>query len=539
MHTSIVSHALRAAGRTSLAALFIAAAVPMMAAPAFAEMVWNRGNSIDPGTLDPHKSSIINEAHVIKDLFEGLVTEDIGANVVPGVAESWTISDDGTVYTFTLRADAKWSNGAAVTADDFVYAFRRLLNPETGAEYASMLYVVKNGEAANGGEAALEDIGVRAVDASTLEITLESPTPYFLEMLLHNATFPVPQAVVEEFGEDWIKPENMVSNGAFVLTEFIPGDHITIAKNPNFHAADAVQLDKVVYWPTEDRSTAMKRFEAGELDSNDDFPTEQLADLTAKFGDQLKLGPYLGTYYYSFKTDKAPWDNADVRRAISLAIDRDFIADKVWGNTMVPAYGMVPPGIDGYEAYEADYAGMSQLEREDAALEILQGLGYGADNPLKMEIRFNTSENHQNTAVAIQEQLAPLGVEVSMVNADGSTHYAHLQNKGDFDVARAGWIGDYKDPESFLGLGIAANGNNYANFNNAEFEETMKAAAAAGGDPAKRMALLHDAEVIFVDQLPNIPILFYGYHNIVAPKVKGWESNVMDFHLSRYVWIEG
>lgn len=528
----------RALAGAAFAALALSAALPMATTPALAEMVWNRGNSADPESLDPHKTSTIYEAHIIKDLFEGLVTEDVVANPVSGAAESWTISDDGTVYTFKIRDNAVWSNGDPVTADDFVFSFRRLLDPATGAEYASMLYVVKNGEDANGGKVPVDQIGVRAIDAKTLEVTLQAPTPYFLEMLQHQATFPVNPKNLAEFGDDWVKPGNMVSNGAFTLAEFIPNDHITVVKSPTFHDAANVKLDKVVYWPTEDRSTAMKRYEAGELDSNDDFPTEQLADLKAKFGDQLKLGPYLGTYYYAMKWDKEPWSNVQLRNAVSMAIDRDFLAEKVWNNTMVPAYGMVPPGISGYASYEAPYAGMSQIDREDEAAKILKELGYGPDHPLHMEIRYNTSENHKNTAVAIQEQLKPLGVEVTMVNTDTATHYGYLEHKGDFDVARAGWIADYKDPESFLGISVGASGNNYSDYNNPRFEELMKQAAAAGSNPAERMKLLAEAEKVLVDDLGNIPLLFYGYHNIVSPKVKGWESNVMDFHLSRYVWIE-
>ncbi|MCR4282376.1 MAG: peptide ABC transporter substrate-binding protein, partial [Bauldia sp.] len=361
----------RALAGAAFAALALSAALPMATTPALAEMVWNRGNSADPESLDPHKTATIYEAHIIKDLFEGLVTEDVVANPVSGAAESWTISDDGTVYTFKIRDNAVWSNGDPVTADDFVFSFRRLLDPATGAEYASMLYVVKNGEDANGGKVPVDQIGVTAIDAKTLEVTLQAPTPYFLEMLQHQATFPVNPKNLAEFGDDWVKPGNMVSNGAFTLAEFIPNDHITVVRSPTFHDAANVKLDKVVYWPTEDRSTAMKRYEAGELDSNDDFPTEQLADLKAKFGDQLKLGPYLGTYYYAMKWDKEPWSNVQLRNAVSMAIDRDFLAEKVWNNTMVPAYGMVPPGISGYASYAAPYAGMSQIDREDEAAKIL------------------------------------------------------------------------------------------------------------------------------------------------------------------------
>jgi oligopeptide transport system substrate-binding protein len=222
-----------------------------------------------------------------------------------------------------------------------------------------------------------------------------------------------------------------------------------------------------------------------------------------------------------------------------MAIDRDFLAEKVWGNSMIPAYGMVPPGVEGYSSAQADYADMDQLDREDKAKAILEKLGYTPENPLHMEIRYNTSENHKNTAVAIQEQLKPLGVEITLLNTDTKTHYGFLEQKGDYDVARAGWIADYKDPETFLGISVAASGNNYSSYNSPKFEELMKQAAAAGGNPEERMKLLGEAEKVLVNELGNIPLLFYSYHNIVSSKLKGFEDNVMDVHPSRFMSKEG
>ncbi|GLS32840.1 oligopeptide transport system substrate-binding protein [Mesorhizobium albiziae] len=503
--------------------------------PAFAEVVYNRGNSADPESLDPHKTSTVYEAHILRDLFEGLVMQDQKADVIPGAAESWTVSDDGLVYTFKLRSGGVWSDGSPVTAEDFVYSFRRLEDPATGAEYASMLYVIKNGEEVNTGKAKPEEMGVKAIDASTLEITLKAPTPYFLEMLTHQSAYPVNKAAIDKLGADWIKPGNLVSNGAYTLAEFVPNDHIKLTKNAKFHDAANVKIDVVNYIPTEDRSTAMKRFEAGELDSNDDIPTEQMADLKAKFGDQLRIGAYLGTYYYAIKTDKAPWDNPKLRNAISEAIDRDFLAEKVWQNSMIPGYSMVPPGIEGYSPALASFAEKSQIDREEEASKVLAELGYGPDKPLKMEIRYNTSENHKNTAVAIQEQLKPLGIEVSLLNTDTKTHYGHLEQKGDFDVARAGWIADYKDPETFLGISRKASGNNYSNYNSPAYEAAMDKAAAAGGKPEERLKLLSDAERILIDDVGQIPLLYYSYKNLVSSKLKGFDENVMDVHPTRFV----
>jgi len=506
----------------------------MSASGAFAEVVFNRGNSADPESLDPHKTSTVYEANILRDLFTGLTTQDAKAEVIPGAAESWTVSPDGKTYTFKLRKDGKWSDGSPVTANDFVFSWNRLVDPATAAEYAYMLSPVVNADAITKGEKD-KPLGVKALDDYTFEVQLNAPTPYFLEMLTHQSTYAVSKANVEKFGVDFIKPGNLVSNGPYTLAEFVPNDHIKAVKNPNFFDAANVKIDTVNYIPTEDRSTAMKRYEAGELDSNDDIPTEQLADLKAKFGDQIHLGPYLGNYYYVFKTTKKPWDNVKLRHAVSMAIDRDYLAEKVWQNTMIPAYSFVPPGIGGYETKTTDYAEKDQLDREDEAKKILAELGYGPDKPLKMEIRYNTSENHKNTAVAIQEQLKPLGIEVTLLNTDTKTHYAHLEQHGDFDIARAGWIADYKDPENFLALCKTGTGNNYAEYSNKEFDDLM-AAAAAAPSPEERMKKLSEAEGVGVARdLCVVPLLYYGFHTVVSPHLKGWVDNVMDVHPTRFL----
>ena len=379
-----------------LAKVAVVAAV-LAGGTASAEMVYHRGNTAEPDTLDPSKAPTTYEANILRDLFEGLVMPDAKGNIIPGVAESWLMSDDQTVYTFKLRTDALWSNGDPVTADDFVFAFRRLQDPATAADYASMLYVVKNAQAINAGKMSPEEIGARAIDAKTLEITLNSPTPYFLELLTHQATYPLHQASVERLGADWTKPGNLISNGPFILAERVVDDHIKIIRNARFHDAADVKLDAVIFYPTQDRSTAIKRFQAGELDSNDELPVEQLADLKAKFGDEVHIAAYLGVYYCYINLSKEPWSNPQLRRAISMSIDREFLADKVWGGAMFPAYGFVSPGIEGYQPYRPDYADISEIDREDEAARILQALGYGPDNPLKLELRYDTSENnHQH-----------------------------------------------------------------------------------------------------------------------------------------------
>jgi len=511
----------------------------LLASGAFAEVVYNRGNDSDPETLDQHKTSTVSEAHILRDMYEGLVIYDPEARVVPGVATDWSVSDDGLVYTFNLRDDAKWSNGDPVVAGDFVFSLRRILTPDTGAKYANILYPIKNAEAINKGDMQPDTLGAKALDDHKLEITLENATPFFLELLTHQTGLPVNPGAVEKYGTDFVKPENIVTNGAYTLQEFTPGDKVVLVKNPMFHDADSVQIDKVVYYPMEDRAACVRRYEAGEILSCSDLPTEQIKELRAKFGDQVHTPPYLGTYYYAFRADKAPFSDPRVRHALSMAIDREYLADDIWGGTMLPAYSFVPPGINNYDggpAY-ADYKDMSMLDREDKAKELLKEAGFDESHPLHVEISYNTSENHKNTAVAIADMWKNIGVETSMINRDGATHYAYLRDKGDFDVARAGWIGDYSDPQNFLFLVEADNpGFNYANYNNPEYDSLMNQAAAET-DLKKRAGLLKQAETIFMHDEPYAALLYYSSHTLVSPKLKGWKDNIQDVHATRFLSI--
>ena len=252
----------------------------------------------------------------------------------------------------------------------------------------------------------------------------------------------------------------------------------------------------------------------------------------------MHIAAYLGVYYCYINLAKEPWSNPQLRRAISMSIDREFLADKVWGGAMFPAYGFVSPGIEGYQPYRPDYADISEIDREDEAARILQALGYGPDNPLKLELRYDTSENNLNTGIAIQEQLRPLGIEVTLHNSDAKTHFGHLDGGGDFDFARSGWIGDYKDPETFLGIARKASGNNLGHYDSPEFERLMAAAAAAGADTKERMSLLSQAEKVLIDEHGMLPLLFFSSHSIVSSRVHGWEDNVMNIHPSRFITVE-
>ncbi len=522
------------------AALLVALGAAVATPPARAEVVYHRGNTAEPETLDQHRTSTVYEANILRDLYEGLVVYDAAAEVVPGAALSWEISDDGRVYTFRLRDDARWSNGDPVTARDFVYSFRRILDPETGAKYANILYPIQNAEKVNTGE--IEDpeqLGVRAVDDRTLEITLASPTPYFLELLTHQTGLPVHPPSVEEHGDDFVRPENIVTNGAYVLAEVVPNAHIKLVKNPEFHDAANVRIDTVYFYPTEDRSAALRRFQAGELHSNNDVPVEQVGWLRENMPDRFRVAPYLGTYYYTVNTAKEPFSDPRVRQALSVAIDREFLGEEIWGGTMLPAYSFIPPGTGNYgEPAYADFMDMPMLDREERAVDLLEEAGFGAENPLRVEIRYNTSENHEKTALAIADMWEPLGIEVSLINTDTATHYAHLRDKGDYDVARAGWIADYNDPQNFLFMVESDNeGFNYANYANPEYDALMDKAAATA-DLDERAGILRQAEEIFMRDLPFIPLLYYSSLSLVSPKLKGWEDNIQNAHASRWMSIE-
>lgn len=528
----------RGMSRALIAAVLVAAAA--FAAPvADAQITYHRGNTADPETLDPHKTSTVYEAHVLRDVFEGLVIHNGKGELVPGVAESWTASKDATVYTFKFRANAKWSNGDPVKASDFVFAYRRIMNPETGAKYAKILFAIKNADGANKGKAKLEEIGVKAVDDGTLEITLERPTPYFLELLAHQTALPLHEASVTKHGTSFVKPENWVSNGPYVLKEFVPGSHIRTAKNPNFHDAANVKIDAVMFYPTKDTAAAIRRVEAGELQSNDDIPADQIKALQAKFGDQIKLAPFLGTYYLAINTTKPPFNDVRVRQALSMAIDREFLAEQIWGNTMVPGYSFVPPGISNYKdpAY-ADYKEMTPDEREEQAKVLLAEAGFGpGKDKLKVEIRFNMTDNNRATVVAIAEQWKKLGIETSQIHTDAKTHFAHLRDGGDFDVARAGWIADYADPQNFLFLLESdAVGLNYARYKNADYDDLMRRAATET-NVDERSKVLFAAETIFMHDLPYIPVLYYGSKNLVSNKLQGWQTNLKDVHPTRFLTL--
>ena len=463
--------------RRTLAALFAASALSLgllsTSSPARAEMVYRMATMGEPKSLDPHVVSGTWENFIVGDAFMGLLTDAADATPMPGAAESWTISDDGLTYTFKLR-DHKWSDGTPVTAEDFVYSWRRLLDPATAAEYASIMYPVKNAEKINSGEIKdLTQLGVRAIDDKTLEVTLENPTGYFLELLTHYTSFPVPKHVIDKYGADWVKPGNIVGNGAFRIVEWTPNSRVVAEKNPNFYDAANVKIDKVIYYPDEDRNEVTKRFRAGEIDYVDDFASEQIDFLKQELPNETRIFPYLGIYYYpdqpqeaavrqsqgapcAHHGDRSAGDHrqgAEDRRAAGLRRR----------TTQRPASTAIPMCPTGPACR---LPSVSRWRRD-----LLKEAGFDADNPLKVTLSYNTSENHKRIAVAAQAMWKAIGVQTELVNREVKVHYDELK-QNNFDVARAAWVADYNDPQNFLYLLETRTGpNNYGRFSNPEFDD--------------------------------------------------------------------
>lgn len=518
----------------------LALSVGALSVPAFAEVVYNRGNDTDPKSLDHHKTSTVAESHVSRDLYQGLVSKDAKGVLIPGAAEKWEISDDGLKYTFHLRQSAKWSNGDPVTAADFVYAYQRIQNPATAAEYANILYPIKNAQSINKGTMKPEEIGAKAIDDNTLEVMLEAPTPYFLELLTHQTAYPIHKASVEKFGDAFTKPGNMVTNGAFMLDSFTPNDKLVLKKNPNFYDAANVKIDVVNFIPFEDRANCLRRFEAGEVQSCSDIPAEQMDYMREKLGKQVHVAPYLGVYYLPVKgKEGSPLRDPRVRHAISMVIDRDFLAKEIWHETMLPGYSIVPPGISNYDTpVFLEYKDQDVLDREDKAKALLEEAGV-KPNTLSVELRYNTSENHKNTMTAVADMLKSVGIGATLVEMEGTGYFDYMKNDGAFDMSRAGWIGDYSDPQNFLFLYESDNlGFNYPRWKRPEYDALM-AKAETTVDLTERAKILRQAEELFLKELPAIPILYYSSRNLVSSKLKGWEENLNDEHPSRFISIEG
>lgn len=501
-----------------------------------APQVLRRGNGPEVETLDPHKAQSVSTSNILRDLYEGLIEEAPDGALVPGAAQSWTVSDDLKTFTFQLRANARWSNGDAVTADDFVAGLRRSADPATGSQYSQMLAPIANAEAVIEGKLKPDQLGVEALDPHSLRIQLKAPTPYFLGMLVHAATYPVHRPNLAAYGDQFAQPGKLVGNGAYRLVERVVQSHVKVERNPFYWNNAQTTIDEVRYINTEDINSEFKRFRAGELDWTSQIPANQGDWIRANMKDAFHAHTYLGVYYYGFNLDRPPFkDNPKLRRALTLAIDRDIITRKVLGSGEQPADSWVPPGVTGHRSAPAQWAGWTRAQRIAEARRLYAEAGYTEDRPAQVEIRYNTHDDHKKVATAIAAMWKQwLGVDTQLINEEWKVYLQNRRLKANTQVFRAGWIGDYNDANSFLEILQSTHGLNDTGYASAAYDALL-AKASVEADATRRADYLHAAEQQLLDDLPVIPIYFYVTKRLVAPYVVGWKGNIMDHHPSRYL----
>ena len=502
-------------------------------------MVFRRGNGADPGSLDPHKSSDNYAADILRDMYEGLVGETVDSILIPGGAASWTISEDGREYVFALRKDAKWSNGDPVVAEDFVNGFRRAVDPNTASAYAQLLAPIKNAQAIIAGNMPVEDLGVQATDEHSLIIRLESPTPYFIGLLTLSATYPIHSPSLAEHGDRFTRPGNLVSNGPYKLVESVAQSHLKLVRNPEYWDNDSVSIDTVYYYNTEDRTGELNRYRAGELDYTREIPSTQYAWIKENLPGELKVAPYLNMYYLMFDVGEVPFkDNLALRQALSMVVDREVMVREVTGLGQVPAYGLVPPGVSGHTLYEYPWKKLSMVDRIAQAKSLYQQAGYSESKPLKIELLYNTSENHKRLVVAVAAMWKQaLGVETVLKNQEWKVFLDTRRNSQAWDVIRFSWVGDYNDPNTFLEIFASYHGQNISGYASTAYD-TLLAAAAKETNPEQRIDLLSRAEDQFMSDYAIVPIYYYVSKHLVKPYVKGYQSNVMNRNQTRHYLVE-
>ena len=507
---------------------------PMVSASG--ETTLRRANSAEPDSLDPHYTTSQQEDNIVGDILLGLTTNGPDARPIPGAAERWETSADGKVWTFHLR-DHQWSDGTPVTAQDFIYSWRRILDPKTAAAYASILYVFKNAEAVNAGKMPVEKLGVRAIDDKTIEITLENPAAYLPELMMHMTAFPVPRQAIEAKGKEWSKPGNFVGNGPYTLAEWIPNDHITLKKNPKFYDAANVRIGNVIYYPTSIPEAALKRFRAGELDVLDGVPATQIAWVKANLGGMFKVEPFLATGFYDINTSKKPLDDVRIRQALNLTYDRDTIAYKLLPYGEPPSYSVVPPGVANYpQGVSLDFKDLPYQDRVKRAQDLMRQAGYGPDKHLRLEFSTSPSDDARRVAAAAQQMWAAAYIDVEIRQLESKSYSANLST-GNYDVAAYAWLGDFNDARNFLFLFLSNNDLNYARYKNPAFDALIRQSDQEK-DLTKRGTILAQAEALMLKDSPAIPTRFQVTTNVVRPYIRGWVTNIMDKNRTRWLSID-
>ena len=491
-----------------------------------------RGNGPDPDSLDPHKARAMESMVVLRDLFEGLTRLDHNAAPIPGAAASWTVSDDGLVYTFKLRPKLQWSNGDPLVAEDFAAGLRRLVDPLTASQYAEVVDVIKNAPDIIAGKKPLADLGVAAPDENTVVISLGTPAPYLPGLMAHPSTAPLHRPSLQKLGDRFARPGEQVSNGAFVLKEWLQGSYIRAERNPHYWNNAANQIDAVKYLQISDENAELRAYRAGELHMTAVVPRGQFDWIRQNLSAELHISPQLTIYYYGFNLDRALFRNPDVRKALSMVIDRERLANSVLRVGELPAYGWVPPGVFGYSSQSSGYAQTPIAERIAAARKLLAAAGYTRDKPLRFELRYNTGEVHAKVAVAVASMWKEaLGVEAQLTAVEFKSLMQDVDRR-EVDVFRFSWVGDYNDPYTFLQYLKSDFGINLPHYKSSAYDGLLEQAAHQT-DLAERRKLLEQAERTMLDDQPLIPLYFYVNKHLVKPAVQGWYDNVMNVMYSQ------
>jgi len=504
----------------------------VLALPATADVL-HRGTTAEPNSLDPHLATGGAAAPILYDLGVGLTTLDAQGRVVPGAAESWTISDDGLTYTFTLRPDLKWSDGSPLTAEDFRWSVERVVTPATASRFASFFFPLENARQILAGELDPAEIGVEIIDERTLVYRLVVPTPSFLETLASNVASPVPRAVIEEHGRQWTRAGRMLSSGAYRLAEWVPNSHVTLEKNPHFYDADMVSIPVVRYYPSENQATGLRRYRAGELDILLNFPADEMDWIERNLPGHMKVWPALAVNYLLLNLAREPFDDPRVREALSISIDREGLVSRLVTPGSLAAYTLTPGAVAGYEPPAPAWAEVPYRERVERARALLAEAGYSNRNPLQFDIVYDTLEENRRTVVALSSMWQQIGVRASPVNVEFN-QLNRAARTGDFSVLRYTWFSPNDDPDTFLALLDSRNPNNYSSYRNSEYDRLLREANRQR-DPEARMALLQQAEAMMLSEHPVVPVFFYTRRFLVKPHVAGFEPNSRGLNLSRYL----
>jgi len=501
------------------------------------ESVLNRGLGAEPESLDTHKARTNQAGDVQRDLGEGLSGYTADGQLELAAAERVEVSEDGLQYTFWLRPEGSWSNGDSVTAQDFVFSFRRLVNPATAAFYAQQsLGDVVNATEIIAGKKPVDVLAVEAIDDLQLKITLNNAVPYFLALLTHPSTFPMHRPSIEAHGDAHARPGNLISNGAYKLQAWEVGSYIEIVRNEHYRNNDKTAIDRVRHHITPEDAAELNRYRAGELDITFSVPSEAFQQMRRERPNELRVSPFLAVYYYGFNLTKPPFrDNPKLRQALSMAIDRETLTEKVTARGEAPAYGWVPPGTNNYEPRQFLYANLSRDERHRKARGLYREAGFSEDKPFSVEIRYNTSQAHRRIALAVQSMWQEvLGVESTLINEEGQVLLQNIRMQDVTQVFRLSWTGDYNDANTFLGIMESDNPSNLTGFRNDEYDGLMDKAAIQT-DPGVRQVYLEEAEKLLLSEHPVIPLYFYVNKNMVSPRVHGWEDNVLNYHYSQHL----